>query len=320
MSHWGNLFASNVYIKYFYIYIFYIIILPRVAGWYFLPNGQEIFIYHRVKNKILGVLPYFVKLYFLPNTQNLLIYLLNKYCPAGAIFIPPFGGNKYLSKYKIYKHCTSRKEVTNLNDSWPFIDTTIIEIIYGSLLGDSHAEKRKGGKGTRISFYQESSHNDYLLYLHSLIANLGFTNTKIPKITTRLGNKGKIKKIIRFHTWTYNQFNIIHDLWYNNDNKKILPNNLKDYFTPLALAIWIMNDGGKINNSLKIATNNFTFNEVEYLQILLKDIYNIDSNIHKSSVINQYIIYIKTSSMPLLANIVKPYIIPSMKYKFGKYL
>jgi ubiquinol-cytochrome c reductase cytochrome b subunit len=38
----------------------------------------------------------------------------------------------------------------------------ILSIIFGSLLGDSHAEYRKQGKGTRISFMQEASHLTYL--------------------------------------------------------------------------------------------------------------------------------------------------------------
>lgn len=223
------------------------------------------------------------------------------------------------TKYKIYKKCTSRKDVINFNETWPFKDTTIIEIIYGSLLGDAHAEKRSQGKGTRISFYQEKSHDDYLLYLHSLIANLGFCNTNIPKIYTRLGKKGKIRKVIRFSTWTYTQFNYIHDAWYSN-NIKILPYNLSNYLTPLALSIWIMDDGCKINNSLKLCTNNFTLDENEYLIYILKNKYNINATIHKTGVKNQYNIYISIDSMPILVKLVKPYIIPSMKYKFGKYI
>jgi LAGLIDADG DNA endonuclease family len=39
----------------------------------------------------------------------------------------------------------------------------IISIIFGSLLGDGHAEKRSDNGGTRISFYQESTHLSYLL-------------------------------------------------------------------------------------------------------------------------------------------------------------
>jgi hypothetical protein len=39
----------------------------------------------------------------------------------------------------------------------------ILSIIFGSLLGDGHAEKRIQGNGTRITFYQEASHVSYLL-------------------------------------------------------------------------------------------------------------------------------------------------------------
>jgi hypothetical protein len=39
----------------------------------------------------------------------------------------------------------------------------ILSIIFGSLLGDGHAEKRLKGNGTRISFYQEGSHLTYLI-------------------------------------------------------------------------------------------------------------------------------------------------------------
>lgn len=227
---------------------------------------------------------------------------------------------KSYSNWPITNNCISRKLVTNFNEPWPFKDTKILEIIYGSLLGDSHAEKRKGGKGTRITFYQEGSHDDYLLYLHSLIANLGFCNTTIPSIKTRLGKKGKIRKIIRFSTWTYDQFNIIHALWYS-DGKKILPYSFKEYFTPLTLAIWIMDDACKSSSGLKLSTNNnFSKEEIDYLILLLKDIYNIDSKRHSTGSKNQYCIYIIDESMPKLVNIVKPYIIPSMKYKFGKYI
>jgi ubiquinol-cytochrome c reductase cytochrome b subunit len=76
----------------------------------------------------------------------------------------------------------------------------VLSIIFGSLLGDGHAEKRLTGVGTRITFYQESSHIEYLLYLHSLLSNLGYCNTKIPIIGTRLGFGGKVRKTIRFAT------------------------------------------------------------------------------------------------------------------------
>jgi hypothetical protein len=76
----------------------------------------------------------------------------------------------------------------------------ILSILFGSLLGDAHAEFRLKGKGTRINFYQEGSHVSYLIWLHKLISELGYCNTNLPKITTRLGKKGVVRKIIRFNT------------------------------------------------------------------------------------------------------------------------
>jgi Cytochrome b/b6/petB/LAGLIDADG DNA endonuclease family len=76
----------------------------------------------------------------------------------------------------------------------------ILSILFGSLLGDAHAECRSKGNGTRITFYQEGSHVSYLIYLHKIISNLGYCNTNLPQITTRLGKKGVVRKIIRFRT------------------------------------------------------------------------------------------------------------------------
>jgi ubiquinol-cytochrome c reductase cytochrome b subunit len=76
----------------------------------------------------------------------------------------------------------------------------ILSIIFGSLLGNGHAELRSKGNGTRICFFQEGSHISYLLWLHNLVANLGYCNPNIPKINTRLGKKGIVRKVIRFKT------------------------------------------------------------------------------------------------------------------------
>jgi LAGLIDADG DNA endonuclease family len=76
----------------------------------------------------------------------------------------------------------------------------IISIIFGSLLGDGQAEKRLTGVGTRISFSQEAIHVEYLLHLHKILSESGYCNTKKPNITTRLGTKGKVRKVVRFST------------------------------------------------------------------------------------------------------------------------
>lgn len=190
----------------------------------------------------------------------------------------------------------------------------IISIIFGSLLGHGHGEKRLQGSGTRFCFYQEAVHVDYLIHLHKIISGLGYCNNKLPVITKRLGIKGKIRKIIKFSTWTYTSFNWIYDLWYKNNIKRV-PDCIGEYLTPLALAIWIMDDGSKVNNSLKLSTNSFTYIECLNLVKVLKDNFGLKASIQSAGSKNQYIIYIWTESMQDLRKIVLPYIIPSMKYK-----
>ena len=190
----------------------------------------------------------------------------------------------------------------------------IISVICGSLLGNGQAEKRLIGLGTRINFYQEDAHTEYLLYLHNMLFKLGYCNSKLPVETTRLGAKGKVRKIIRFSTWTYTSFNWIHDLWYK-DKVKCVPNCIGEFLTPLALAIWIMDDGAKVGKGLKFSTNSFNYNECLILVKALNDNFNIKASIQSAGSNNQYIIYIWKESMVNLRNIVSPYIIPEMKYK-----
>jgi ubiquinol-cytochrome c reductase cytochrome b subunit len=190
----------------------------------------------------------------------------------------------------------------------------ILSIIFGSLLGDAHAEKRLGGTGTRITFFQEGSHIKYILFLHKMFSDLGYCNPNIPSITTRLDKKGKVRKIARFSTWTYTSFNWIHDLWYK-DKVKCIPKCIGEYLTPLALAIWIMDDGAKVGKGLKFATNSYSYNDCLILVKALYDNFNLKVSIQSAGVKDQYIIYVWKESMEDLRKIVNPFIISEMKYK-----
>lgn len=190
----------------------------------------------------------------------------------------------------------------------------ILDLIFGSLLGDGFAERRIGGNGTRITFYQEGIHVSYLLWLHGLFSEQGYCSSNLPEIQTRLGLKGKVRKIIRFRTFTYTSFNWIHDMWYIN-GIKVVPSNIGCFLTPLALAIWIMDDGGKVSNGLKLATNLFTYSECLFLVKVLFENFNLKASVQSAGAPNQYQIYIWKESMPILREIVLPYVHSSMKYK-----
>ena len=192
----------------------------------------------------------------------------------------------------------------------------VLSVIFGSLLGDSHAEKRLKGVGTRFSFNQESSHIEYIYFLHEFFSLRGYCNSKKPIQTTRLGFGGKVRKVARFATFTYISFNWIHDLWYKN-NVKVVPSCIGEYLTPLALAIWLMDDGSKVGKGFKFSTNCFTYDECLLLIKVLKDNFKIKSTIQQAGAENQYIIYVWKESMDNLIKIVYPHVIPEMRYKIN---
>lgn len=191
----------------------------------------------------------------------------------------------------------------------------IISIIYGTLLGDSFAEKRIESGGTRISFQQEDTNMEYLMKFHKDISEMGYCSKNKPEILTRIGKGGKIRRYYKFHTWTFNSFNRIRESWYDNKNIKRVPQDIALYLTPRALAYWIMDDGSKLSNGVKLSTNSFTLKDLDLLCQVLKDKYNLVCSIQSAGVEDQYVIYIWKESMDNLTKIVRPYMVESMLRK-----
>lgn len=251
-------------------------------------------------------------MYVLPYGQMSLWGILN--CPTCVIII--MGAISFFDFITVYLTPTRIAKRIRADSRVGPHDHDILSIIYGSLLGDAHAELRPAGNGTRIGFYQEASHQQYLLWLHNYIAELGYCNPVIPKIQTRLAPKGALRYVIRFHTYTYTSFNVVFNDWYINGVKHV-PANIGDYLTPLALAIWIMDDGGRSGYGLKISTNSFTFVDCARLTEILHTRYGIKSSVQSAGAPNQHQIYIWSQSMPILRELVGPHMVSSMLYKLG---
>lgn len=193
----------------------------------------------------------------------------------------------------------------------------VLSLLFGSILGDASIEK--DGNGSRFAFYQEKINGEHLLGIHTFLADRGYCLRTEPKVFTRLTKGGKVRDFYRFRTFTYSSFNLIYELFYIN-KVKIVPAVIVDYLSPIALAVWIMDDGCKASSGLKIATNSFTLQEVEFLCKVLNNKYQFEAKPHSAGVPNQYVIYINRKSIEKLAKLVKPYIHPSITYKLKNYL
>lgn len=103
-------------------------------------------------------------------------------------------------------------------------------------------------------------------------------------------------------------------MFYKN-NLKIIPRNLGDYLTPLALAIWFLNGCSKLGKGSEVASMfRVSKEDLKYLCKIIKNKYNIDTTIISGGK-NRHTLYIKSTSMTTFYKIVKPHISPSLYYK-----
>ena len=196
-------------------------------------------------------------------------------------------------------------------------NSDILEVIIGSILGKATANNITG-EGVRICYRQSIRHKEYLFFLYKFFYNRGYTSNLQPRQYTRTirSKEGTEYCGYEFNTFTFRSFNWIHRMFYKN-GRKVIPGNIYEYLTPLALAIWIMDDGGFANYGIRLSTNSFKLKEVELLQDVLKSKYNLETTIQNIYIKDQYSIYIKKKSVNNLRNIVGPYIHFSMLHKLG---
>jgi len=189
----------------------------------------------------------------------------------------------------------------------------IISALVGSLLGDAHGERTLSG-GVRFRFRKKASHKEYLFWLHEFFNKRGYSSNNLPVFYTQKSGDN-IYEAYRFGTYTFTSLIWLYKLFYTNNKVKVIPNNIIDLLTPLGLAIWIMDDGTFKKPGVRIATNCFTKKEVELLVLALETKFKLKCTLQKNNI--SYQIYIKKESIPLLKELILPYMVPSMLYKLG---
>lgn len=193
----------------------------------------------------------------------------------------------------------------------------VISVIVGSLLGDCYANRRSV-EGTRLCYRQSIVHKDYLYWLYSFFYSRGYCSNLEPRMYTRRlkGEQTQEHYGYEFNSFTFRSFNWIHELFYSK-GKKVIHSDIEKYITPLALAVWIMDDGGWAKPGVRVASNSFKLEQVQFLVEVLKYKFDLDCTIQKIGTIGQHSIYIKGSSIPTLKKLILPFLHPSMHYKLG---
>jgi rRNA maturation endonuclease Nob1 len=96
---------------------------------------------------------------------------------------------------------------------------------------------------------------------------------------------------------------------------KVIPANIYDMLTPVALAHMIMGDGTYKRKGIALCTDSYSIQDVVRLMNVLVIRYELKCTLHESN--GHYRIYISRNSMEKVVKLVQPFMVPSMYYKIG---
>lgn len=164
-------------------------------------------------------------------------------------------------------------------------------------------------KNARLGFKQSLSRSSYVWYVFN---ELSHYCSSYPQLKTGI-RAGKSYSSLHFLTRAMPCITELYSLFYPN-GVKIVPHNIYELLTPIALAHLVAGDGSWARHGLIICTYSYSVKDVVRLMNVMIIRYRLECilRFHRPT---QPRIYIRQSSMWLLVNIISPYLDCSMLYK-----
>lgn len=186
------------------------------------------------------------------------------------------------------------------------------QIIIGKLLGDGHMETANG-RTFRLKIEHSLKQKDYVDWLYGQLKNLASSEPKIKNQTVQ----GKVYAKYWFNTCYSGSFRFFGQQFYAQGQKKV-PKQINRWLTPLALAVWYMDDGSRKSNKHRakiINTQSFDRTSLYYLRQALQLNFGIETKLRKQK--EGWQIYIFGSEAEKFAKVIGRHVLPSLAYKLG---
>lgn len=191
-------------------------------------------------------------------------------------------------------------------------------VIYGSLLGDAHLQKR--GNSFRLKVAHGITQKQYVMWKYEKLERL----CQLPKEVSN--NKGLTS--VEFYTSSGAWLRPIYERMYKKDEAGRMVKTISEELikalplTPLLLAVFYMDDGSIRDDCFagKLATQGFSKHGNKLLKEFLAE-FNVNSSVVKQTVASeQYYLSLPAATFGTLVNIIKPIVseIESMVYKIKK--
>ena len=192
-----------------------------------------------------------------------------------------------------------------------------LQLILGSLMGDGNlSPNRRGRSGTRFRMGHGARQAAYLDWKASLLGNIPHART--------VNAKGAV-----FADFTpLPELGELHEAVYFGDGKKHLSWDYLKSLTPLALAVWYMDDGGFTVRSkgvqertaggtgrIEICVEAMSPGSRERLQRYLQDTYGLNVKLQYRGARKMSVLQFSTAASEKFQKLIAPYVHPSMEYK-----
>ena len=188
----------------------------------------------------------------------------------------------------------------------------IRSVLVGTLLGDGHLETQNGGRTYRLKIEHSVKQREYTQWLYKHLKNWVLQS---PKEKTKVV-KGKTYTNIWFSTISDGKFRFYGQQFYDEVGKKHVPPRIDKMLTPLALAVWFMDDGSsksKQHKALILNTQCFSKREHKLLINALSEKFEIEANLRPQKEGYQLII----PRPERFIELIRPYLLTSFYYKLG---
>jgi hypothetical protein len=173
------------------------------------------------------------------------------------------------------------------------------QLVIGSLLGDGYLMRTTSGYSFRIN--HSFSQKPYVDWKYRIME--GFVRTS-PR---RCG------RCYYFRTISHPQFKELRKYFFDGRRRRLSGEFLLRHLTPLALAVWIMDDGAKDKKQLRLNSQCFSKKDNDILQHILRAKFGIRTTLNSDK--DKYRIRIGYESMSKLTRLVRKFVLPSMLYK-----
>ncbi len=172
-------------------------------------------------------------------------------------------------------------------------------VVVGTLLGDGYMRCKNNA---HLQITHSLKQKKLVIWKYNKLKNLVRTKP------TYYFNNGR--NCYRFFTRSLESLTPFYKQFYKK-GVKIIPKDLS--LDNLALAVWFMDDGSKSYNTVYLNSQQFSVEQQNRLIKFLKNNFGIESTLNKDK--EYFRIRIRVKSIGTFINLVKPFVIPSLKYK-----